>query len=241
MSGTSKKRASDGAGAPSIKRRKASIMSTTSGTHPLRQTSFPPDDSYDTGARSPSVDAMSFVSSSQVSTAAPVKKKRGRKSKAEKARLEREGSLIAGKANSTVGGRSEVGGAGGRSNAPGGGGEDGAEDDENIELDKDMRMAVTEDVLTEKEKEEWREKEQLLKNNFSEAQQNRYEQQRAVGLGKSTVRKVSLWSTSLTTLMLRAMFLTLLPAYQLNSLAIRARPSGDRDENYSKALHRRHD
>lgn len=206
MSG-SKKRASDGAGGgPSNKRRKASIMSATSGTHPLRQTSFPPDESYDMGARSPSVDAMSFVSGSQVSNAAPIKKKRGRKSKAEKARLEREQtpSLAAGKAYSAVGGRSDVGP--GRSNAPNG--EEGAEEDENIELDKDLRMTVTEDVLTEKEKAEWREKEQLLKDNFSEQQQSRYEQQRAVGLQKSTVRKVSVTTICLATSVLSPVFLT---------------------------------
>jgi transcription initiation factor TFIID subunit 11 len=187
MSGN-RKRGADGAGGGIVKRRKGSIMSATSGTHPLRQTSFPPDEAYDMGARSPSVDAMSFVSGSQVSNAAPVKKKRGRKSKAEKARLEREQtpSLAAGKALSTAGGRSDAGA--GRSSAPYG--DDGGEEDENIELDKDLRMTVTEDVLTEKEKAEWREKEQLLKDNFSEQQQNRYEQQRAVALQKSTVRKL---------------------------------------------------
>jgi transcription initiation factor TFIID subunit 11 len=157
------------------------------------------------GARSPSVDAMSFVSGSQVSNAAPIKKKRGRKSKAEKARLEREQTpSLAGKAHSAVGGRSDVGP--GRSNAPNG--EEGAEEDENIELDKDLRMTVTEDVLTEKEKAEWREKEQLLKDNFSEQQQSRYEQQRAVGLQKSTVRKVSVTTKCIATSVLSPVFLT---------------------------------
>ncbi|KAK7750284.1 hypothetical protein SLS62_007801 [Diatrype stigma] len=81
---------------PSIKRRKASIMSMTSATsaHPLRQTSFPPDGEAPSqqaafsptfrSGRSPSVDTMSLVSGSQVS-GAPMKKKRGRKSKAERA------------------------------------------------------------------------------------------------------------------------------------------------------------
>ncbi|KAI1214706.1 TAFII28-domain-containing protein [Annulohypoxylon truncatum] len=76
---------------PSMKRRKASIMSTasTGSAHPLRQTSFPPDESQarpysPSFQRSPSMDNMSLVSGSQVS-GAPIKKKRGRKSKAERA------------------------------------------------------------------------------------------------------------------------------------------------------------
>ncbi|KAI0123446.1 hypothetical protein BJ170DRAFT_641854 [Xylariales sp. AK1849] len=77
---------------PTIKRRKASIMSATSAAsaHPLRQTSFPPDESHSqvfspSYQRSPSVDNMSLVSGSQVSVV-PTKKKRGRKSKADRAR-----------------------------------------------------------------------------------------------------------------------------------------------------------
>lgn len=92
----SKKRGSGAAdlssGHSSIKRRKQSVMSiaSASSTHPLRQTSFPPDESQTQAfspsfRRSPSIDNMSLVSGSQVS-AAPVKKKRGRKSKAERAR-----------------------------------------------------------------------------------------------------------------------------------------------------------
>ncbi|KAI1100269.1 TAFII28-domain-containing protein [Jackrogersella minutella] len=75
----------------SIKRRKASTMSIASqgSSHPLRQTSFPPDESQvqtfsPSYRRSPSIDTMSLVSGSQVS-GAPGKKKRGRKSKAERA------------------------------------------------------------------------------------------------------------------------------------------------------------
>ncbi|KAI0166921.1 histone-fold-containing protein [Hypoxylon sp. FL1284] len=76
---------------PSLKRRKASTMSVASAgsAHPLRQTSFPPDESLSqtfspSFQRSPSIDTMSLVSGSQVS-GAPPKKKRGRKSKAERA------------------------------------------------------------------------------------------------------------------------------------------------------------
>ncbi|KAK8017392.1 hypothetical protein PG993_013718 [Apiospora rasikravindrae] len=99
------------AGAPelsSAKRRKASTMSITSATsaHPLRQTSFPPDESKGQAfspsyRRSPSIDTMSLVSGSQVS-AAPAKKKRGRKSKAERAREAEEAAR--GGSPSVVGG-----------------------------------------------------------------------------------------------------------------------------------------
>lgn len=65
---SSKKRPSDmmPTSAPAVKRRKQSMLSNTSSNHPLRQTSFPPDDAGQ-GARyspSPSVDNMSMVSSS---------------------------------------------------------------------------------------------------------------------------------------------------------------------------------
>lgn len=178
---------------------------------------------------------MSFVSGSQVSNAAPVKKKRGRKSKAEKARLEREQtpSLAAGKALSAAGGKSDAGA--GRSNAPYG--DDGGEEDENIELDKDLRMTVTEDVLTEKEKAEWREKEQLLKDNFSEQQQNRYEQQRAVALQKSTVRKVGVPALCLEPRVLIVHTKRLFTAYQRNRIAVGTRTGGACHEDYSKAIH----
>ncbi|CAK7274671.1 hypothetical protein SEPCBS119000_006291 [Sporothrix epigloea] len=83
---------------PAIKRRKPSNFSATSfstGSHPLRQTSFPPEEaSTPFSARSPSVDFdnASLVSGGPSSVAggsavaAPGKKRRGRKSKAEKLR-----------------------------------------------------------------------------------------------------------------------------------------------------------
>jgi transcription initiation factor TFIID subunit 11 len=68
--------------APAIKRRKASMLSTTStgSAHPLRQTSFPPESASRTPAysRSPSADTM--VSGS-VAGGGQTKKKRGRKLK----------------------------------------------------------------------------------------------------------------------------------------------------------------
>lgn len=107
-----KRAAGDGPLTPALKRRKASIMSVASATttHPLRQTSFPPEDNENLfTARSPSADMdnASFVSGSLSATAAPVKKRRGRKPKAEKLR-EQTPSLAGGRATTAA---SSAGGA----------------------------------------------------------------------------------------------------------------------------------
>ncbi|CAK7245991.1 MAG: hypothetical protein STHCBS139747_007612 [Sporothrix thermara] len=155
--------ATPGQQTPALKRRKASIISATSFSavsHPLRQTSFPPEDaSTPFSARSPSVDFdnASLVSGGPSSVAggsavaAPGKKRRGRKSKAEKLR-EQTPSLVggaSGRASSVVGGAGSGGGSGGgpksSTGAPGdgaagggGGGSGGADDDDNDGGDGDM-------------------------------------------------------------------------------------------------------
>ena len=98
----SKKRTSSGlsitSNMPSVKRRKStlhSIASTPGGSHPLRQTSFPPEESaFDPSiVRSPSVDSDTTAATgarSIATTATVIKGKRGRKRKA-------EGSIISGK------------------------------------------------------------------------------------------------------------------------------------------------
>ncbi|KAK0614558.1 hTAFII28-like protein conserved region-domain-containing protein [Immersiella caudata] len=190
---TNKRKPTDGPGAPVLKRRKASTMSVTSGAgsaHPLRQTSFPPDEfgvGTPTDARSPSVDidAMSFVSGSQVSAAAaPIKKKRGRKSKAEKA-LQREQtpSVAGGKAPSAVGGVSDVGGRGGKSGA-------GAADDGDGEDDGPTEVAATGTTMTKEQKEEEHRARGMLINAFSEDQFDRFENWRAANFSKAGVRRL---------------------------------------------------
>lgn len=189
---TNKKRtAADGASAPALKRRKASALSVSSATgsaHPLRQTSFPPDEigtPYD--ARSPSVDldAMSLVSGSQVSAAAPPKKKRGRKSKAEKAR-EQTPSVAGGRAPTAVSGISD-GGRGGKGAAggAGAGGEEGEGDD-----DGPTEVAATADAMTKEQKEEEHRARGMLINAFSSEQFDRFENWRAANLSKAGVRRV---------------------------------------------------
>ncbi|OIW30124.1 TAFII28-domain-containing protein [Coniochaeta ligniaria NRRL 30616] len=207
----SKKRTSDSGGAlaPALKRRKASTMSATSAaaaTHPLRQTSFPPDESssfYDmgmlgmAGARSPSVDSMSLVSGSQVTAnQPPLKKKRGRKSKAEKQaaamREQTPASSVVGdnRARTVVSGVS--GDGRGRSKAPGGADAAGdAEEDENIELDRaEVQVAATAQTLTAEQKEEEHRLKNMLVSSFSPDQFERYENWRASGFTKGTVRKL---------------------------------------------------
>lgn len=189
---TNKKRASEGGASgpsPSLKRRKASAISIASGAgggsaHPLRQTSFPPDEAGTPfTARSPSVDIdnVSLVSGSQVSAAGPPKKKRGRKSKAEKAR-EQTPSQAGGRG--AVAG-SDVGGRGGTKSAVAG--EDGAEAAED---DGPAEVAVTGTISQEQRQEEDRRK-NILVGALTQLQFNRFENYRAAGLTKATIRRVS--------------------------------------------------
>ncbi|KAB5545545.1 hTAFII28-like protein conserved region-domain-containing protein [Coniochaeta sp. 2T2.1] len=200
---SSKNRPSDNSGAmtPSLKRRKASTMSVTSATHPLRQTSFPPDESqYDNLARSPSVDSMSLVSGmggGSVVSGAPapekIKKKRGRKSKAEKAAAMRELTPSVVGSSAARSAVSEGGGGRGRSKAPGAGdgGGNADEEDENIELDRaEVQVAAdVQETTAEQQAEESKLKQMLLKS-FSTEQFERYAAWRASGLQKPTVRKL---------------------------------------------------
>ncbi|KAL2134704.1 hypothetical protein VTI74DRAFT_11024 [Chaetomium olivicolor] len=185
---TNKKRTADGVPAPALKRRKPSAISATSAppsAHPLRQTSFPPDDTaMPYGARSPSidVDAMSFVSGSQVS-AAPIKKKRGRKSKAEKAR-EQTPSLVGGRAPTTISGVSDGIGRGNKSVAAGGGDEGEGEDEGPTEV------AATADVRTKEQKEEEHRIKGMLISALNPDQFSRYENWRAANLSKASVRRL---------------------------------------------------
>ncbi|KAK4139523.1 hTAFII28-like protein conserved region-domain-containing protein [Dichotomopilus funicola] len=197
MSSTNKKRTADGVAAPALKRRKASTISTASGApgsaHPLRQTSFPPDDSSTLigSARSPSVDVdnMSLVSGSQVSAAAPLKKKRGRKSKADKAR-EQTPSIAGGRAATAASGASEAGGGrggGGKSTTGGaGGGDEGEGEDEGP-----TEVAATADVRTKEQKEEEHRMRGMLISALSEDQFYRFENWRAANLSKASVRRVN--------------------------------------------------
>jgi len=188
---TNKKRTADGTAAPALKRRKASAISNASGpgsAHPLRQTSFPPDDAGALfGARSPSVDvdAMSLVSGSQVSAAAPVKKKRGRKSKAEKAR-EQTPSVAGGRAPTAVSGISDGAGRGGKGASAGAAGGDEGE----VEDEGPTEVAVSADIRTKEQKQEEHRMRGMLINALTEDQFYRFENWRAANLSKASVRRV---------------------------------------------------
>lgn len=188
-----KKRTNDGGGAPALKRRKASAMSINSATgsaHPLRQTSFPPDEAgtpFDPRSPSVDLDAMSLVSGSQVSAAAPAKKKRGRKSKADKAR-EQTPSVAGGRAPTAASGVSDGAGRGGKSAAGGAGGGQGEEGDGDD--DGPTEVAATANTLTKEQKEEEHRARGILINAFSPEQFDRFENWRAANLSKAGVRRL---------------------------------------------------
>ncbi len=163
--------------APLIKRRKASMLSTTStsSTHPLRQTSFPPelDARSPAYSRSPSMDTVSLAGS-----VAGSKRKRGRKSKGK----------------DFDDGASTAGGGRGQSAALGNGrGREGTrEATEEAEADDDL----TEDpqTVTSNTEESAREKERLAVLNaaFDPDQETRYSVWRQSKLSEPVTRRVCL-------------------------------------------------
>lgn len=193
---SSKKRgAGDSGPSPSIKRRKPSTMSiaSTSSAHPLRQTSFPPDEAP-FAARSPSVgvdnDNVSMVSGSAVSATGRVPRKRGRKSKAEKAReaAEKEGtpSVAGGRAMTVASGRSGAGGG-----AQSAVGADGGDDDEEDDKDIKAKMGVAQFERSREEREEEKRLRFMLVQQMDADQAERYEMWHAAKLTESVVRRVS--------------------------------------------------
>jgi len=130
---------------------------------------------------------MSLVSGSQVS-AAPTKKKRGRKSKAEKAR-EQTPSVAGGGAPTTIsGGASDVGRAG-----KGGGSKGAAGDEDEEDADREVvEVAATAQARTAEQKAEEHRLRGMLINAFTPEQFDRYENWRAAGLSKNAVKRVSL-------------------------------------------------
>lgn len=176
------KRPSDLPGAPSHKRRKPSLLSTTStpSTHPLRQTSFPPDGldprSYSPSARSPSVDTASLVSGSIA--AGKASKKRGRKPKPG----DDAGSLVGGRASTAVSivsaGRTQRDGTRGAS----------PEEDED-EGGEAMDVELVARTNEEKEKEKYYRS--LLVDALDPDQYARYERWRSSKLADPVVRRVS--------------------------------------------------
>lgn len=171
-------------------------MSVTSvgSAHPLRQTSFPPDESP-FAARSPSVgfdnDNVSMVSGSAVSVSAPAKKKRGRKSKADKAReaAEKEGtpSAVGGRAMTAASGRSGAG-----RGAASAVGDDGADDEEEDDKDIKTKMGVAQFERSREEREEEKKLRFMLVQQMDRDQTERYEMWHAAKLTESVVKRVSI-------------------------------------------------
>lgn len=188
---TNKKRASEG-GASSAKRaRKASGISLASGAgagsaHPLRQTSFPPDDiGTPFSARSPSVDIdnISVVSGSQ-GRAGPGRPKgsgtkRGRKPK--DAAREQTPSVVGTRGDAPA---SDAGGTQSAGKGAAGGDEGEASEDEG------PTEAAVMTKLSKEQIEEQQRQRMLLINALAPHQFERFEAYRASGLTKAAVKKV---------------------------------------------------
>ncbi|KAK2623795.1 hypothetical protein QTJ16_006976 [Diplocarpon rosae] len=162
--------------APSVKRRKGSMFSVTSGTssvHPLRQTSFPPENNGRAPAfsRSPSVDTMSLVSGSGA------KKKKPRKSKGKDV----ESSSVAGsRAKSVISNQGKGKRRASRDQT--------AEEEEEEEGGEEMALDVAAASNEEKAREDKRR--HILTNAFSGQQFSRYEAWRSSKLSDATVRRI---------------------------------------------------
>ncbi|CZT05910.1 related to transcription initiation factor IID beta chain [Rhynchosporium agropyri] len=159
--------------APSVKRRKASMLSTTSTTsssHPLRQTSFPPEHNGRTPAfsRSPSMDTMSLASGSVA------KKKKPRKSKG------KDMDASSTRAKSVV----SNGGKGKRRGSRDQSAEEEDEEDAGDLMEMDMAAASHEDKVKEDRRRH------ILTQSFSPDQFARYEAWRSSKLSDAVVRRI---------------------------------------------------
>jgi transcription initiation factor TFIID subunit 11 len=161
--------------APSSKRRKASMLSMTStSSHPLRQTSFPPENSAGEQRFSRSV---SVESSSLVSGVSGTKKKRGRKPKN---KADDDTSLVGGRAKSAVSGASGRRGRGSR---------DASIDDyDDEEGGGDTAVAI--EARTDDEAMKESELKAVLYSVLDPEQSDRLEAWRASKLADSVVRRV---------------------------------------------------
>lgn len=175
-----KKRSSSTIDGNPSKRRKPSQTSASQPAHPLRQTSFPPPESNTNAIRSPSVDATSHVSGSQVSgyTAnGTLKKKRGRKPKNAKAA---DADAASSQAGGSKGATSSVNGAGGDKDA-----EDEEEEDDQAEMAVEGGGAMTEAQIAEEHRVR-----AMLVDSFDPDQLYRYENWRAARLTEAVVKRV---------------------------------------------------
>jgi transcription initiation factor TFIID subunit 11 len=159
--------------APTNKRRKASMLSTTSATsaHPLRQTSFPPENGRNSAAfsRSPSMDTMSLASGPVFSG---TRKKKPRKSK--------------GKDND------EESVAGGRATSTAAAGKRRGSRDQTADISEDGGDEPTVEASAERQAERKRReaRQRVITQYFDEQQFERYAAWRASRLPTATVRRV---------------------------------------------------
>ncbi|KAF6218858.1 hypothetical protein HO133_005401 [Letharia lupina] len=158
--------------APSLKRQKrSSIHSAASSAHPLRQTSFPPEESAIlTGERSPSVDSEITNMTGKGSIAMTGGRRRKSKGKGKKAAV----SVKSGAKEKTVDGREATG-------------EVPDDDDEDDDEGGDDII----DGVQEEDREAEKKKLAVLIGAFNYDQEKRYECLRRIRLKKETVRKIT--------------------------------------------------
>ena len=218
-----KRRQSDMASSgPPIKRRKPSLMSATSNSsHPLRQTSFPPeniDSQIPRYSRSPSVDTMSLASG--VSGA---KRKRGSYKKS-KGKGDDE-SMIGGTTKSAVSGNSGQGGPRKRRKS-----RDESVEEEDVGGD-DLALETVQ--RTEEEKQKDVERRAMLTQLFDDDQWDRFGAWRAARLSDAVVRRVR--SFSIMVIWPRLMVLD----YQPDAVAVCTSQCHGRHQSCCKGLCRR--
>jgi transcription initiation factor TFIID subunit 11 len=150
------------------------LSMTSTSSHPLRQTSFPPENSSQDQrfSRSPSVESASLVSGTS-----GTKKKRGRRPKG---KADDDTSLVGGRAKSAVSGGSGRGRRGSR--------EASLEEDEEEEGGGETAVAI--EARTDEEAMKENEMKAVLLSTFDPEQFSRFEAWRASKLADSVVRRV---------------------------------------------------
>lgn len=198
------------------------LSASSASSHPLRQTSFPPESASNQTARysrSPSVDTTSLVSG-----VSSTKKKRGRKAKG---KADDDTSVVGEKAKSAVSGTS---GRGRRRASREASAED--EDEEGGET------AVAMVARTDEEKRKENEHKAMLLNALDPDQFLRYEAWRASKLPDSTVRRVCLLFSSPLICLDTICRLMIGTDRQPNTLAVRAAKRDSSCEIRSESFHR---
>ncbi|MCJ1310698.1 hypothetical protein MMC25_004364 [Agyrium rufum] len=192
-----KKRQSIGGGSgfnppgPNKRRKQSSFSTSTTSTHPLRQTSFPPEESQ--GARSPSVDSDVFSAitdnKSTLTSNAGAGVRSGKRGRGKGSRGGRTGgdARDGGSARSEAGGRTVGGGVAGDGRSKAGGQDEGEEGEDEMDEENDDGLV---DAGGKVDRVAERKKMAVLIDAFNPDQNERYDQFRRNKLKKETMRRI---------------------------------------------------